>query len=71
MSYFVCFVDWFFCLFVLSFFCLIIRLFVFRARGGLREASAMCESVARGGAFYRPHALAHFLRLPCVPLCLL
>ena len=51
MSYFVCFVDWFFCLFVLSFFCLIIRLFVFRARGGMREASAMCESVARGGAF--------------------
>ena len=25
----------------------------------MREASAMCESGARGGAFYRPHALAH------------
>ena len=25
----------------------------------MREASFMCESGARGGAFYRPHALAH------------
>ena len=57
ISYFVCFVGWFFCF--VFFFCLITRLFVFRAKGGLREASAMCESGTRGGAFYRPHALAH------------
>ena len=49
MSYFVCL----FCLFLFD------NSFVFRARGGMREASAMCESGARGGAFYRPHALAH------------
>ena len=67
ISYFVCFVGWFFCLFVLSFF-----LFF-----GLKEACvrrAPCASQALEEEHFIDHMLwhmTHFLRLPCVSLCLL